>query len=339
MYVLILGNRGGTNVGGSFERSAHDLALGVHVMESKGATDGPALLRRLKWHLLDHTPLRLEVFSAAVVQFCRQAKPDLLLTTGLAPIHADALCEIQRLGICRANYLTDDPWNPTHRANWFIRALSQYDHIFTTRRSNIADLQRSSGAAIAFMPFAYDPALLYAESLSASEQQHLASDLLFAGGADGDRVPYIAAAIRTGLRVALYGSYWERYKETRVLTRGQADVETLRKALCATRVVLCLVRRANRDGHCMRTFEAPAVGACTLVERTEEHLELFGLEGEKVLYFGDPAEMALKLKWLVEHDDERNRLRTVTHELITGGRHTYRDRLSQILKATGFPRS
>jgi spore maturation protein CgeB len=339
MQLLIVGNRGGTNVGGSFERSAHDLALGVHMMESEDATDGPAWLRRLKWHLLGRTPLRLEGFSAAVVQFCRRAKPDLLLTTGFAPIHADALCEIRRLGVCRANYLTDDPWNPTQRARWFIRALSHYDHIFTTRRSIVADLGRSSGAAIAFVPFAYDPALFYAESLSESERQHLDSDLFFAGGADADRVPYISAALQTGLRIALYGSHWERYEETRGLTRGQANVVTLRKALCATRVALCLVRRANRDGHCMRTFEVPAVGACMLVERTEEHLELFGLEGERVLYFGDPEEMTLKLQWLIEHDEERNRLRAVTHELIIGGRHTYRDRLSQMLKATGFPRS
>ena len=339
VHLLIVGNRGGTNVGGSFECAARELALTVHMMQSADAAGSPVWLRRLRWHLLDRTPLRLEAFSAELVQFCRRVKPDLLLATGPAPIHADALREIGCLGVCRANYLTDDPWNPAQRAGWFIKALPQYDHLFTTRRSIIPDLGRSSSAGITFVPFAYDPALFYAEPLTGSERQEFASDLCFAGGADADRVPYISAASRTGLRVALYGSYWERYKETRALTRGQADVATLRKALCATRVALCLVRRANRDGHCMRTFEVPAVGACMLVERTEEHLELFGPEGGMVLYFNEPREMSEKLQWLVAHDEERNRLRIAAHQFITRGRHTYRDRLSQMLEATGLPRS
>ena len=38
---------------------------------------------------------------------------------------------IGRLGIERINFLTDDPWNPAHHAPWFMKALPEYDEVFT----------------------------------------------------------------------------------------------------------------------------------------------------------------------------------------------------------------
>jgi spore maturation protein CgeB len=154
---------------------------------------------------------------------------------------------------------------------------------------------------------------------------------MFAGGCDRDRVPYIAALDRAGLRVGLYGSYWERHAETRKLTRGQLPVEQLPKAIAGGKVCLCLVRRANRDGHAMRSFEVPAMGGCMLTEDTEEHREMFGAEGEAVLYFRTMEEMIGKARWLVEHDSERRRLAQAARSRIVLGKHTYGDRLRQIL--------
>jgi spore maturation protein CgeB len=158
------------------------------------------------------------------------------------------------------------------------------------------------------------------------------SDVVFAGGGDADRVPYIAALSRAGFRIALYGGYWERFPETRNLTRGLTSLAVVREAVAAARVAICLVRRANRDGVCMRTFEVPAMGGCMLAEKTDEHVALFGPEGETVLYFDSVPEMTDKVSWLLEHDAERERLREAAHRLILEGRHTYRDRLETILR-------
>jgi hypothetical protein len=47
----------------------------------------------------------------------------------------------------------------------------------------------------------------------------------------------------------------------------------------------CPVRRASRDGHIMRSFEIAAVGGCMLAQDIDEHREIFGSEGEAVVYF------------------------------------------------------
>lgn len=103
--------------------------------------------------------------------------------------------------------------------------------------------------------------------------------------------------------------------------------------MSAAKIALCLVRRANRDGHCMRTFEVPAIGACMLVEKTEEHLELFGTEGQAVVYFESVAEMTEKARWLLSHEQERDRLREAAYRLIGEGKQTYRDRLQFIIQS------
>jgi spore maturation protein CgeB len=332
--VLIIGNRGGSNIGQSFERGASGLKIPVSLIESRLSMSGPRWLQRLKWHLLDRKPLRLEEFGRTVIAHCRENQPRLLLATGFAPLTAQALQEIRALGVQCVNYLTDDPWNPAHRARWFFGALACYDHVFTTRRSNIRDLESLGGPAVSFLPFGYDPDLFSAQSLSIAEQARFDSDVMFAGGADSDRVPYIAALLRARLKVALYGSYWEKYAETQMLTRGQLEAHEVSKAIMGARICLCLVRRANRDGHCMRTFEVPAVGGCMLTEDTAEHREIFGLEGESVLYFLDEVEMAAKARWLLDRPAERRRLAEAAHAKIHSGQCAYQDRLRQIVQRT-----
>ena len=58
----------------------------------------------------------------------------------------------------------------------------------------------------------------------------------------------------------------------------------------------------------MRTFEIAAIGGFMIAEDTEEHRELFGDEGECVLYFSDAREAAEKSLWAMRHSNERQRM-------------------------------
>jgi spore maturation protein CgeB len=230
------------------------------------------------------------------------------------------------------NFLTDDPWNPVHYAHWFMNALPFYDHVFSPRRANLGDLRRLGCRQVSHLPFAYAPELHFAEPPATDvEKERFATDTIFAGGADPDRIQYITALTRAGLKVALYGGYWTRFSETKAYSRGHADPQTLRKAIGGAKIALCLVRRANRDGHSMRTFEVPAIGACMLVEDTEEHREIFGEEGKAAIYFSNIDQMVEKARWLRGSDEVRMRLAGSLYKVITNGNHTYSDRLASML--------
>lgn len=332
MKVLIIGNRDGTNIAGCFERAAPELRLDVRVVESRLATEAPLWLRRFNWWIRGRRPTWLHRFGRSVVELCRTWRPECVMTMGIAPLAAPVLAELGALGIRRLNYLTDDPWNPAHWAPWFVAALPQYDQVYSTRWANLHDLRRLGCRDVRYLPFAYAPELQYPDPLdSLEEQERFSSDIVFVGSGDRDRLPLILPLFEHGFRVGLYGPFWDRYPQTQGYSRGQADVRTLRKAIAGAKVVLCLVRRANRDGHTMRSFEIPAIGACMLTEDTEEHRELFGEEGRAVVYFSTIPEMITKLRWLLAHPQERQRLADAAHQLVTGGRHTYKDRLSTML--------
>lgn len=75
-----------------------------------------------------------------------------------------------------------------------------------------------------------------------------------------------------------------------------------------------------------------ALGACMLVEDTEEHREIFGEDGRAVVYFRTAQEMTSRLRWLLAHPDERVRLAEAATARTATKDNTYASRLSRMLE-------
>jgi hypothetical protein len=332
--LLIVGGRGGTNVGDSLQRAAAAQGLESTLLDSAQAFRAPRLVARVNWWLRGHRPSRLSRFAADVVDECRRFRPRWLVATGAAPLDREALEAIGELGVRRVSFLTDDPWNPSSRSRWFLRALPAYDRVFSPRRANLEDLGQLGCRNVAYLPFGVDPHLFFPEALGPDDRARYASDVFFAGGADRARLPYITALLRAGLRVGLYGDYWHRYAETRAVARGQAPPEVVRRSIVSATLCLCLVRRANRDGHSMRSFEVPAAGGCVLAEDTDEHRALFGADDEAVAYFRTPRELVAVARQLMHDEGRRRRLARHAHRLVADGSSSYQHRLCAMLDLT-----
>ena len=116
--ILIVGNRGGSNVGESLFRASLEFAMPADQMEPIEAMNGPVWLRRAYW-LYDRRPVGLEQFAQKILRYCEARRPALLLCMGITPLTGEALHRTGELGVRRAVYLTDDPWNPAHRPAGF----------------------------------------------------------------------------------------------------------------------------------------------------------------------------------------------------------------------------
>ena len=102
-------------MGGLLREAATDRGLQGHLIDVATAYNANPLTRRINFWIRGRLPSRLQPFSEEVLVFCRQEKPDVLISTGIAPLHAEALSAIRQLGTKICNFLTDDPWNPAHR--------------------------------------------------------------------------------------------------------------------------------------------------------------------------------------------------------------------------------
>jgi len=331
--IILVGNPDEVHVGAHLRNAAATLGVETHFFDSTRAFDAPGWRRRVDWWTRGRRPTRLREFSDGLARAARELRPDAVLTTGIAPVDTAALRILRDLGVMSLNFLTDDPWNPAHRAPWFMEALAEYDHVFSPRQANRADLESLAGPRVQYLQFAYAPEVHFPEAADReAERRRYEADVMFAGGADDDRVALVSTLIGRGLRVALYGGYWDKHPATRSHARGFVDAAGLRKATNGAAVCLCLVRRANRDGHSMRTFEIPAMDGCLLIEDTDEHRALFGEDDQAVVYFRSADEAARQAAALVNDADRRRRLAAASYRLITTGPHTYADRLSELLR-------
>ena len=332
--LLIVGIPQPEHVGAHFLAAARHLSLDTRILDNRQAWSRSLWVNRVFHHLAARRPPHLRQFSRKVVAACRDFEPELLLVTGISAPDHRVLQEIGRLKMHRMNYLTDDPWNPRNGAAFFWAALREYDVVWSPRRANLEDLRRHGCKAVEYLPFGYNPAVHFCEApRDAEERERFTCDVVFVGGADADRLPVAKALVRAGMKVHLYGGYWGRDKELRPYWRGFVYGRELRLAVTCAKVNLCFGRRANRDGHAMRSLELPAMKACLVVEDTPEHQELYGADGECVVYYHDLPGLVKQAQALCREPARARQLgENARRKICEASRHTYTDRLQAMLE-------
>lgn len=332
--IFFVGPLGNTHIASSFHRAACSNGRSSELISTQAAYAGPAYLRTVLWRFFGRRPIRLRAFSIDTLKAVEARSPHLLITMGSAPLEASVIRAMRHLGVRCINFSTDDPFNTAHRASWHLKSLIEYDVVFTPRYSNIHELRRLSCREVHYLPFGYDEGLFLPFQDKVDSASDAIGDVVFVGGADVDRVNFFSQFTRDGLRPVLVGGYWEQHKLD-ADRYGALPHQKVAEITSKAAVNVCLVRRANRDGHVMRSFEIPAVGGFMLAENTEDHRRFFGPEGECVLYFCTPQEALEKTRWALNHPEHRQRMARACHERICNGHHTYQDRLDQMLKIAG----
>ena len=332
--ILLVGNGRPHHVGACFQRALRELDHPYRFVDEAALTPEPpgAWIRRSVGRVPGVLSLARQVFVRAVMATVATFRPDVVLVVKGGFLTPRVLSAIRRSKAILVNYATDDPFNPRVSTPEIRASIPLYDVYVTTRKATVDDLIHAGAREVVWIPFAYDPTLHFPESpRDAQEATAFRSDVAFIGGGDEERASVFAElAGRNHADLRLYGGYWKRYRSLRPFARGFVFGRQLRLVLGGTRVAPCLVRRANRDSHVMRTFEVPACGAFMLAERTEEHAEFFE-EGRDIACFGSSEELADKVAYYLRAEGERTRLARNGHERVVRGRHTYRDRLVQIL--------
>jgi len=294
-----------------------------------------SLVHKIGYRVLHRRPLARWRYNRDLRAAARRFRPDFVIVVKGAYIMPSTLRRIKNdTGAVLVNYATDDPFNKANTTPDLVAGIPEYDVYACTKRAIMDDVRRAGGRAVVYTMFGYNPAIHFPEPPAAGDETRRShSDVVLIGGADRDRLRDLEPLVEAGnLDLALYGGYWTRNARFRPFARGFAVGRQYRVALHGAAIALCLVRRANRDGHAMRTFEIPACGAFMLAERTEEHLALFR-EGHEAAFFGSSEELVSKVRYYLAHADERRRIAQAGYNRVVKGGNTYRDRLSELVHA------
>lgn len=332
MRLLIIGNPLEYHVGGHLLAAALSLGWEAEIVDLRKARSCNSWINSIHHHWFGKLPARLKPFGQAVVQRCREYRPDFVMTSGLAPLSVEAMREIRTMGILLANFLTDDPWNPSNSATFFWDCLREYDLVANPRQANLEQLRMFGCRRVEYLPFGYNPDYHFIETdPTPDEVKRFGCDVAILGGADMDRVPLARAVAEANMNLALYGGYWDKYPDLKRFHRGNVHGRDLRLAVALAKCHICMGRKANRDGHAMRSVEFPAMGACLLVEDTGEHRVLYGSAGECVLYWKNEMDLVTHAATLIHDFSMNQRLRTSLYScMVLNGKHSYAARLTAV---------
>ena len=283
--------------------------------------------------------------NRALVEQAAAFAPDIILIGKGRWFTPEALEAARKVsGATLVNWATDDPFNRADNSRELVKSIPLYDLYVCTKKEIMSDVKGAGCANVAYVRFGYKPEVHFPEASSTDEErERFGCDVMFVGGCDGHRTAYFEALIRAmpDVKLRLYGNYWERVRALRPYARGFAVARDFRLAVGGAKIAVNLVRRANRDDHVMRTFEIPACGGFMLAERSATHDELFS-EDNEAAFFDSPAEFSSKVAGYLGRDEDRARIAAAGYRKITFGRHTYGDRLAEIIQAArsvkGFQR-
>ena len=304
--------------------------------EAKYIPAAATLADRIAGRVIGHPRRGYRELNRALIDQAEAFSPDLVLIGKGRCFAASALRAVKSAtGATLVNWATDDPFNRVDSSHDLLESIPVYDLYVCTKRAVVPDVIAAGCRQAAYIMFGYKPDVHFPEPpASDDEKSRFECDVMFAGGCDDDRAPYFTALVAEmpGVRLHLYGGYWDRVREVRPYARGFAIGRDYRLAVGAAKIAVNLCRRSNRDDHVMRTFEIPACGGFMLAERSAAHAELFADDTEAA-FFSSPDEFVEKVKSYLARDGDRERIAAAGRQAIANGKHSYDDRLDEILAA------
>ncbi len=247
-------------------------------------------------HPLTHRNFRSQQLKSLIDQF----KPDLLF-------------------VIRGPELTKESIHAAPmRMAWWVEGDNRYqeirpelpwfDHYFFINRT-LSQQATSENFSASYLPHAVDPNFFYKAPVSA----HF--DLGFVGAWSAVRQHYIAEAIHSGYKVGIYGPRWRKHalgqlKFWQAIQGNHLPAHQLNNFYNQCKIVLNLsqwgpITTAERSGMTLRFFEVPATGRLLLTDTCIEQSELLQ-DGEQIATFRNIEEFRQKLRYYLEHAEERH---------------------------------
>src|SRR3989344_1979028 len=230
---------------------------------------------------------------------------------------------------------SEDDMYARHNQSLFYRwGLHYYDIVFTTKTYNLTELKLLGAKKIELFLDAYDEKLHRPYVLSEEEKKRFNCDVSSIGAFEEDRAMKMLYLAEMGIKIVVWGNgwgYWVGKHPNLIVKNEHLFKEDYSKAINATKINLCFLRKINRDEVTSRSVEIPACGGFMLAEKTKRHLEFFK-EGEEAVFFDTNDELFKKIKYYLEHDEERKQIALNGRDRCIKSGYNHRTQLARIFE-------
>ncbi|MDH7515934.1 MAG: glycosyltransferase [Bacteroidota bacterium] len=320
--------------GWSYKHALERLGCSVDVFDyrrsyfSAGATLPlvSALTRRINRRIMN------EEFEQAVAA----SKPDVIFVLKGETIREETLRRVkEKHRPFLVQWYPDGPFNRENRnaTKDSIASIPLFDIYYIYARSLVEPLRAAGAKRVEYLPFCYDPEMLrMPEAMSEEDVARYSADVVFAGTWEPERERWLDAVADFDL--AVWGNMWDRVPVSRPVRkrwRGYAVYgEEISKLFAVSKIHLNFLRLQNRDSHNVRTLEIPGFGGFLLTQRSREQAEELFTEGEEIACFDTVDELRGKIRYYLEHEEERRAVAARGHARALR-EHTVENRLQRVL--------
>ena len=327
----------------AFERLGAEVATLTHTPlggEEHGYVE-PSFSFRVAWKLGIHPDT--ESVNSRLLSETARFKPDLIWIEKGNMVRPETLRRLRKISPSAviAAYSDDDMFASCNRTRAYTAGLRQYDVVFTTKSYNTdpEELPRLGAKRVVMVDKAYDPNQHKPLELSTREHKELGCDVGFIGSFAPERLDAVKRLAVGGIAVRVWGNGWEGVPEgtpnlileRRALVNGLDDLKYT-KGICATRINLGFLRKANRDLQTDRSIEIPACRGFMLAEMSNEHARLFE-DGREAVFFTSHDDLTVKARYFLEHEDERAEIAAAGRRRCVESGYTHQDRVGFMLSA------
>ncbi|MFH1088496.1 MAG: glycosyltransferase [Patescibacteria group bacterium] len=228
----------------------------------------------------------------------------------------------------------DDMFAWHNQSFYYLWGLRYYDMVFTTKIYNLDELKQLGAPKTALVLDSYDSSFHQPLILSEVDQKHFGAEVGFVGGFEPDRANQMLYLAEQGIPVTVWGPGWEKWlhKHPNLIIKNQIlHGQDYIKAINATKINLCFLRKINRDEITSRSVEIPACRGFMLAERTPRHQEFFK-EGQEVVFFDLPEELLTLVKKYLSADADREKIATAGRERCQNSGYDMKTQLTKMLE-------
>lgn len=338
MKIILVGDLNSYTRTAQRRRAFEDLGHEIIPISTSRPSDvpglgrGPSLLERIMWKLglpIDTTSANRQLLEAAA------SGPEIVWIDKALTIRPGTLARVRQVSPWSVLVsFSEDPMSLRHnRSLYYTWSIDSYDFLFTPNPIDVEHMPRLGAKRIVLVDKSFDRYTHRPLPLSQEDYHRWGSDVSFVGTFEKDRAMCLSSLAQHGLAIRVWGNNWrswqKRHPELHVEGRP-VYFDNYPAVICASKVNLCFLRKANRDTSTSRSVEIPACGSFMLGERTYDHQRLF-VEGKEAEFFSSQAELVEKVQFYLKHDDLRKAIGQAGRMRCLSSGYSHQDRVQYML--------